>query len=201
MRERVSGYGAQGGALAFTRTSALGVEERRVNVLVTPADPRAWTALGDGYRMEARITVWQRADAVHAPSSAVFRRGEGGACTRCAAASRATRRWRWASARGPTWSCAAGPRLDASGDAPGRPGARWGAGDRRRDGALSDVTPRGAHAPRARGDLYDPVRAIGSHRCARDQLPREAVTPARDPQGPRVCVAVQQHPVRPRGRW
>jgi HlyD family secretion protein len=62
---------------AFTRTSALGVEERRVNVLVSPTDPRAWSALGDGYRVEARITVWQRPDATHAPSSAVFRRGEG----------------------------------------------------------------------------------------------------------------------------
>lgn len=80
--ERWGGEGALRGVVrrvepsAFTRTSALGVEERRVNVLVAPAAGSSWSALGDGYRIEARITVWQRPDAVYAPSSAVFRRGD-----------------------------------------------------------------------------------------------------------------------------
>ena len=33
--------------------------------------------LGDGYRIEARIVVWQAADVLRVPASALFRRGEG----------------------------------------------------------------------------------------------------------------------------
>jgi HlyD family secretion protein len=58
----------------FTKISALGVEEQRVNVLsdlVTP-EPR----LGDGYRVEVRIVVWEGADVVQVPASALFRAGE-----------------------------------------------------------------------------------------------------------------------------
>jgi HlyD family secretion protein len=56
---------------AFTHISALGVEEQRVNVIVSLQEPPS--ALGDGYRVEARILVWQGADVVVIPSSAVFR--------------------------------------------------------------------------------------------------------------------------------
>jgi HlyD family secretion protein len=63
---------------AFTRLSALGVEEQRVNVLIDLTSPRAvWAALGDGYRVEAHIVVWQSNDVVRVPASAVFR-GENG---------------------------------------------------------------------------------------------------------------------------
>jgi len=58
----------------FTKISALGVEEQRVNVvsdLVTP-EPR----LGDGYRVEVRIVVWEGADVLQVPASALFRAGE-----------------------------------------------------------------------------------------------------------------------------
>lgn len=59
---------------AFTRISSLGVEEQRVNVVVDLESPRpAWQALGDGYRVEARIVVWEEADVVSVPASAVFR--------------------------------------------------------------------------------------------------------------------------------
>lgn len=62
---------------AFTRVSALGVEEQRVNVVVDLDDPHAtWAALGDGYRVEARIVTWQQADVLGVPSSALFRHGE-----------------------------------------------------------------------------------------------------------------------------
>jgi HlyD family secretion protein len=65
---------------AFTRTSALGVEEQRVNVLVDLDSPREeWISLGDGYRVEARVVVWEAEDVVIVPASAVFRRGEGSA--------------------------------------------------------------------------------------------------------------------------
>ena len=59
---------------AFTKVSALGIEEQRVNVvadLVTPS-----TALGDGYRVEGRIVVWRADDVLKAPVSSLFRRGE-----------------------------------------------------------------------------------------------------------------------------
>jgi HlyD family secretion protein len=63
---------------AFTRRSALGVEEQRVNVIVgdfetSPAAAR----LGDGWRVEARIVVWASDDALTVPASAVFRRDGG----------------------------------------------------------------------------------------------------------------------------
>lgn len=59
---------------AFTRLSALGVEEQRVNLIIDlDGDPARRTALGDGWRVEAHVLVWQVDDAVVAPSSALFR--------------------------------------------------------------------------------------------------------------------------------
>lgn len=63
---------------AFTRVSALGVEEQRVWVVVDLVSPRErWAALGDGFRVDARITVEAIDDAVLVPVSALFRRGAG----------------------------------------------------------------------------------------------------------------------------
>jgi HlyD family secretion protein len=43
---------------AFTKISALGVEEQRVNVVIDPVAPdEQWHRLGDGYRVDARIVV------------------------------------------------------------------------------------------------------------------------------------------------
>jgi HlyD family secretion protein len=62
---------------AFTRVSALGVEEQRVNVVLDLDEPREkWAQLGDGYRVECRIIVWEGADVVSVPLSALFRDGE-----------------------------------------------------------------------------------------------------------------------------
>lgn len=59
---------------AFTKISALGVEEQRVNVVVDFVAPReAWQALGDGYRVDARIVVHRADDAVLVPAGALFR--------------------------------------------------------------------------------------------------------------------------------
>jgi HlyD family secretion protein len=61
---------------ASVKVSALGVEEQRVNVIVAFDDPRgAWAALGDGYRVETHVVLWETADALKVPSSALFRRG------------------------------------------------------------------------------------------------------------------------------
>ncbi|MDH3728306.1 MAG: efflux RND transporter periplasmic adaptor subunit [Myxococcales bacterium] len=62
---------------AFTKLSALGVEEQRVNVIIDLDEPRdAWATLGDGYRVEARISVWEDDDVLRVPASAVFRHDE-----------------------------------------------------------------------------------------------------------------------------
>nr|WP_225937708.1 efflux RND transporter periplasmic adaptor subunit [Myxococcus sp. RHSTA-1-4] len=63
---------------AFTRTSALGVEEQRVNVVIDLEDPvEKRGTLGDGYRVEARIALWHGNDVVQVPESALFRSAEG----------------------------------------------------------------------------------------------------------------------------
>ncbi|MGB3051968.1 MAG: HlyD family efflux transporter periplasmic adaptor subunit [Polyangiales bacterium] len=62
---------------AFTKLSALGVEEQRVNVIIDMDDERElWQSLGDGYRVEARISVWEGKDVLRVPASAVFRSEE-----------------------------------------------------------------------------------------------------------------------------
>ncbi|MEO0535513.1 MAG: HlyD family efflux transporter periplasmic adaptor subunit [Cyanobacteria bacterium P01_A01_bin.123] len=60
---------------AFTEVSALGVEEQRVNVIGTFAEPTA-VSLGDGYRIEARIVIWANDNALQVPISALYRCGE-----------------------------------------------------------------------------------------------------------------------------
>ena len=58
---------------AFTKVSALGVEEQRVRVLIDITSPQAeWQALGDGYRVSVRIVTLAEAQAVQVPVSAVF---------------------------------------------------------------------------------------------------------------------------------
>jgi HlyD family secretion protein len=63
---------------AFTKTSALGVDEQRVNVVLDlEGDKREWRALGDGFGVEVEITVWSQPDVIQAPTSALFRDGDG----------------------------------------------------------------------------------------------------------------------------
>jgi HlyD family secretion protein len=67
----------------FTRPSALGVDEQRVNVIVAIMNPHErWASLGDGYRIEASLVLWQGDQVVQVPSGAVFRRGDGWAAFR-----------------------------------------------------------------------------------------------------------------------
>ncbi|HET8733866.1 MAG TPA: HlyD family efflux transporter periplasmic adaptor subunit [Anaeromyxobacteraceae bacterium] len=58
---------------AFTKVSALGVEEQRVYVLVDPAAPGAWAPLSDGYAADGRVVVAEKADALQVPPGALFR--------------------------------------------------------------------------------------------------------------------------------
>ena len=61
----------------FTKISALGVEEQRVNVIVDFDDVRdAWQSLGDGYRVEIRVVIWKEDDVLKVPTSSLFRDGQ-----------------------------------------------------------------------------------------------------------------------------
>ncbi|MAG98527.1 MAG: HlyD family efflux transporter periplasmic adaptor subunit [Alphaproteobacteria bacterium] len=61
----------------FTKISALGIEEQRVNAIIDFAEPREkWRSLGHGYRVEVRIVVWQGENVLKLPLSALFRDGE-----------------------------------------------------------------------------------------------------------------------------
>src|SRR6516164_2439529 len=59
----------------FTKISALGVEEKRVNVIADFVDPPE--GLGDGYRVETRIVIWEATDVLKIPGSATFRGRDG----------------------------------------------------------------------------------------------------------------------------
>ncbi|HEX7081846.1 MAG TPA: HlyD family efflux transporter periplasmic adaptor subunit [Gammaproteobacteria bacterium] len=61
----------------FTKISALGVEEQRVNVIVDLVSPPSeWAMLGHGYRVEAAVVVWSEEGVVQAPVGALFRSRE-----------------------------------------------------------------------------------------------------------------------------
>ena len=60
----------------FTKISALGVEEQRVNVIIdVDDDGAAWSAMGDGFRVEVAITIWHADDVVTVPTGALCRTG------------------------------------------------------------------------------------------------------------------------------
>lgn len=60
--------------VAFTKISALGVEEQRVNVIAKPVDKLG--PLGDGYRVEARVVIWEGESVRTVPGSSLFRVGD-----------------------------------------------------------------------------------------------------------------------------
>jgi HlyD family secretion protein len=80
---RITGWGGAGelkarvrriDPAAFTKVSALGIEEQRVKVVLDIADPPAqWTGLGHEFRVFVRIGVWQSDNALQVPLGALFR--------------------------------------------------------------------------------------------------------------------------------
>ncbi len=60
---------------AFTKVSALGLEEQRVHVVLELVD-HAPPELGHDYRVEAAIVVWESKDVVRVPATALFRVGD-----------------------------------------------------------------------------------------------------------------------------
>jgi HlyD family secretion protein len=63
--------------VAFTKVSALGIEEQRVNVIVSLDPGTATLSLGDGFRVDARIIIQAQDDALLTPSAALVRDGSG----------------------------------------------------------------------------------------------------------------------------
>lgn len=64
---------------AFTKVSALGIEEQRVKVVVdVDTPPEAWRAMGDGFRVTLRIVTLRVEQVVLAPVGALFPIGDGG---------------------------------------------------------------------------------------------------------------------------
>ncbi|HEX5037824.1 MAG TPA: HlyD family efflux transporter periplasmic adaptor subunit [bacterium] len=62
---------------AFMKVSALGVEEQRVNVVITIVSPlEEWKGLGDNFRVDAHIVVASVDDALTVPTGALFREGD-----------------------------------------------------------------------------------------------------------------------------
>ncbi len=82
---RIEGWGGEGSLTArvrriepsaFTKVSALGIEEQRVNVVLDLVEPPTdWRRLGHAFRVYARIRLWQGEDVVRVPLAALFRRG------------------------------------------------------------------------------------------------------------------------------
>lgn len=61
----------------FTKVSALGIEEKRVNVVLDIISPRQeWETLGHGYQVDVRIVLWEDDEALKAPLTALFRNGK-----------------------------------------------------------------------------------------------------------------------------
>ncbi|MCF6196718.1 MAG: HlyD family efflux transporter periplasmic adaptor subunit [Emcibacter sp.] len=61
----------------YTKISALGVEEQRVNIILDFIDPiEKWRALGNAFRVEASIVVDRAENVLHVPVSALFRQNE-----------------------------------------------------------------------------------------------------------------------------
>ena len=60
---------------AFTKISALGIEEKRVNIIVDLEEPES--RLGDNYRIQAKIILWQGGGVLQVPVSSIFRGDQG----------------------------------------------------------------------------------------------------------------------------
>ena len=60
----------------YTKISALGIEEQRVNVVIDlTSDESEWQRLAHGYQVDVRIVLWESHDALNVPLLALFRDG------------------------------------------------------------------------------------------------------------------------------
>ncbi len=62
--------------IGFTKVSALGIEEQRVNVIVNFTSPQTvWSRLGHGYQVDVKVVLWE-GEVLKVPTTALFRDGE-----------------------------------------------------------------------------------------------------------------------------
>lgn len=83
MQVRIDGWGGEGHLegvvervepFGFTRVSALGIEEQRVNLRVKlMGDKAAWASLGHGFRVDVAVVVWESSSVLTIPLTALFR--------------------------------------------------------------------------------------------------------------------------------
>ncbi|MES9992016.1 MAG: HlyD family efflux transporter periplasmic adaptor subunit [Candidatus Thiodiazotropha sp.] len=58
----------------FTKVSALGIEEQRVNVIIDFTSPKeAWSRIAHGYQVDVRIVLWRSDGVLKLPLTALFR--------------------------------------------------------------------------------------------------------------------------------
>lgn len=63
--------------VGYTKVSALGIEEQRVDVIVDLVSPRGdWQSLGHKYQLDAGIVLWESDAVLTVPLTALFRDGE-----------------------------------------------------------------------------------------------------------------------------
>jgi len=60
--------------MAFTKVSALGIEEQRVNVIID-FDEEVATPLGHGYRVDIAVMIWREDSVLRVPMTALFKQG------------------------------------------------------------------------------------------------------------------------------
>lgn len=61
----------------FTKVSALGIEEQRVNVIIDFASPKEkWSRIAHGFQVDVRIVLWEGREVLKIPLTALFRDGE-----------------------------------------------------------------------------------------------------------------------------
>ena len=61
----------------FTKTSALGIDEQRVNVIIDLTDPiEKWQRLAHGYQIEARVVLWETDNVLKVPLTSLFREND-----------------------------------------------------------------------------------------------------------------------------
>jgi HlyD family secretion protein len=74
----MSGHVTRIEPVAFTKVSALGIEEQRVNVIIdTDRLPDSRQRLGEGFRVDAHITLFAHDNVLLVPSAALVREGTG----------------------------------------------------------------------------------------------------------------------------
>ena len=72
--ERLEGVVERVEPFGFTKVSALGIEEQRVNVIIDITSPREdWSRIAHGFQVDVRIVLWEGQEVLKLPLTALFR--------------------------------------------------------------------------------------------------------------------------------